>query len=375
VVERSLWFLPPALCHRQHGFIQVIWLKLDCPPDGSLKQFLLSVLEKLDIIIGTNYRREIGNGATIDRLILAVAKILASHHLGVLVIDEIQNLLDANGVGQAKMINTLVSYINEVKIPAVVIGTPRALQMLELTFRVARRLGDHGSFVWDKLPYGDEYLWFLECLSKYQWTKHPVSLLDLNKIFYQHTQGIHVLMVRLSQLSQLRAIRNGSERLTEELINQVANDKFKLMAPMLEALRKGNKKAIIRYEDLLHKELKEINDSVGREAKLSLLKERAQQRHQGSFERIRAVSALIHMGFEEGSIQKVVTDLFDADPNLSCDKAVRVILESLHMHTGITDRPTGKSLKEIVRDGSASGISPVDALASTDLVASPPKEA
>ncbi|MGO9952486.1 MAG: ATP-binding protein [Dissulfurispiraceae bacterium] len=374
VVERALWFLPRAVRHSKYGFVQVGWLKLECPPDGSPKQFLLDILEKLDERIGTQYREEIAknvNSAAIDSLIRSIAKILASHHVGMLVIDEIQNLLDANGVGQAKMINMLVSYVNEVKIPMVIIGTPRALKMLEGTFRVARRVGDHGSFVWDALPYEEEYMYFLERLFKYQWTLTAAPLTkEISKTFYERTQGIHVLTVRLSQLSQLRAIRSGTEQLTEKLINEVADDKFKLMAPMLKALKQGSKKAIVLYEDLLHKGVKEISEEVGREAKLSLLKEKAQSRNQGSFERIRTVSALVHLGFEESHIQKIVTDLFDTDPNLRCDKAVRMILESLHSRPVGKGDLTGESLMKIVQSGEASGKSPVDSLNSTGLVGS-----
>ena len=122
VVDRILNFFPQAILHEKQHFIQVVWLKLDCPLDGSLKQLLKTILEKLDALLGTEYRKTIGRGSTIDELILSVANIAAMHHLGVLVIDEIQNLLDASGVGQAKMLNFFVTFANEVKIPLITSG-------------------------------------------------------------------------------------------------------------------------------------------------------------------------------------------------------------------------------------------------------------
>ena len=309
-IERALSFLPQLLRHEKHHFVQVVWLKLDCPMDGSLKQLLGAILAKFDDMLGTSYRKSIGRGRTIDELILDVAKIAAQHHLGLLVIDEIQNLFDASGVGQAKMLNFFVTFANEAKIPVVTVGTTRALKLLEGTFREARRVGDHGTYIWDSLSLGAEWDFFLEGLWKYQWTAQFAPLTPaLSACMHRHTQGIHALVVRLFQLAQLRAISDGTECLSEALIDDVALSKFKLVAPMLEALRTGDKKAIERYEDLLNKGLTELSEDVESAAKLALLKAQAQSRNQSSAERLHAVSALIAMGFEQDRAQEVVNSL------------------------------------------------------------------
>lgn len=373
-IERALSFLPQIVRHENHHFVQVVWLKLDCPMDGSLKQLLGAMLAKLDDMLGTSYRKSIGRGRTIDELILDVAKIAAQHHLGLLVIDEIQNLFDASGVGQAKMLNFFVTFANEAKIPVVTVGTTRALKLLEGTFREARRVGDHGTYIWDSLSDGDEWSFFLDGLWKYQWTAQFAPLTPaLSACMYKHTQGIHALVVRLFQLAQLQAISDGTECLSEALIDDVALSKFKLVAPMLEALRTGDKKAIERYEDLLNKGLTELSEDVEHEAKLALLKAQAQSRNQSSVERLHAVSALIAMGFEQDRAQEVVSSLFDTQPDLTCSAAVRAILEALEAskESGEQEAAAGKSLKEIVQAAAASGASPSQALASAGFVASP----
>ena len=190
----------------------------------------------------------------------------------------------------------------------------------------------------------------------------------LSELFYKRTQGIPALVVRLFQLSQLQAIREGRDSLTEELIAEVAEEKFKLVAPMLEALRKDDKKAIMKYEDLLEKGLKEINTDVDREGKLALLKEQAQQRNQGAAERMRTVSALIAMGFEQDAIQDVVTQFFETHPKSTSSAAVRAILESLEGHKVNNSTAGKKSLKDIVQAASKSGGTPMNALSSAGLV-------
>lgn len=376
VVERALSFLPQLVRHEKHHFVQVVWMKLDCPLDGSLKQLLHGMLSKLDNMLGTSYRKIIGRGRTVDELVDDVAKVAAQHHLGLLVIDEIQNLLDASGVGQAKMLNFFVTFANEAKIPVVTVGTTRALSLLEGTFREARRVGDHGTYIWDALSEGDEWTHFLKSLWKYQWTAQVVPLTPaIESCMYKHTQGIHALVVRLFQLTQLQAISDGTECLSEALIDDVALRMFKLVAPMLEALRKGDKEAVKKYEDLLNKGLTELGKDVDREAKLSLLKEQAQSRNQGSAERFHTVSALIAMGLEQDRVQEAVNSLFDSMPGLNCSAAVRMILERLDEGRGPKMETAGKSLKEIVGSAAASGASPAEALTSAGIVAGEAKVA
>lgn len=376
VIERALSFLPQLLRHEKHQFVQVVWLKLDCPLDGSLKQLLYGMLSKLDNMLGTSYRKTVGRGRTVDELIDGVAKVAAQHHLGLLVIDEIQNLLDASGVGQAKMLNFFVTFANDAKIPMVTVGTPRALSLLEGTFREARRVGDLGTYVWESLSEDEEWSHFLEGLWKYQWTEQVAPLTPaLESCMYKHTQGIHALVVRLFQLTQLQAISDGTECLSEALIDDVASNRFKLVAPMLDALRRGDNKAIEKFEDLLNNGLIALGEDVEREAKLSLLKEQAQSRNQNSAERLRTVSTLIAMGLEQDRMQGAVNSLFDSTPDLICSAAVRMILERLDEGGEPKVKTAGKSLKEIVESAGVSGASPADTLASAGIVANEAKVA
>jgi len=191
VVERSLSFLPQVLCHRDYQFVQIVWLKIDCPPDGSLKQLLLGILAEIDQLIGTEYRLA-KRSTELDALKIDVGCIAHSHHLGMLVIDEIQNLLDASGIGRAKLQNFLVSFANEVKIPLVIVGTARAISLLQGTFRQARRTSDKGVLIWEPLSKRSEvWEFFLEGLFKYQWTNRPVTLTwRLADALHDLTQGI-----------------------------------------------------------------------------------------------------------------------------------------------------------------------------------------
>ncbi|MBR0695331.1 ATP-binding protein [Bradyrhizobium lablabi] len=253
IVERILSYYPQALIHPQYRFMQLVWLKVDCPLDGSLKQLLLSIIAQIDKKLGTKHYRVVGNRTEIDKLVLDVAKIAAQHNVGVLVIDEIQHLLDAPGVGLAKMLNFFVTFANDVKVPFVLVGTPRAEKLLSVMFREARRVSDAGTIYWDRMKPGTEWRYFIDRMWPFQWTAKPTPLTDeLSDAMFFETQGITALAVRLYQLVQLEAIRSEKELITKRLISEVASESFALLQPALGALRSGKASDLALFEDFFN---------------------------------------------------------------------------------------------------------------------------
>lgn len=376
VVERALSYLPQVLLHEELSFVQVVWMKLDCPPDGSLKQFLGEMLNSFDKLLGTTYGTSLNKTTTIDKLIFDVAKIAAMHCLGLLVIDETQNLLDGSGVGQEKMLNFFLTFANVVKIPLVTIGTPRALGLLNHQFRTARRVGDHGTYIWDRLAFGDEWDFFIDGIWKYQWTAKYVHLTsNLSKLVYDNTQGIHALVVRLFQLAQLQAIGDGSEVLTVELIEKVVSDRFRLVKPMLDIIASGKSKGSYKteklIEDLYVDGLKNLKGEIDKAAKNAALKAQAHEKSTNAAERTRAVSALISLGYPEDQAQSAVTGLFDVNPEMTSNIVVRTILESIEGIGEGKDTSDRDSLKSIIQSASEVGVSPATALITSGIIESP----
>jgi len=385
VVERTLSFLPQVLLHKQHGFVQVVWMKLDCPQDGNLKQLLLWMIAGFDDLLGTTHMNEVKGRITTDQLILFVAVLAHKYSLGILVFDETQNLLDANGDATTKTMNFFLTFANVVKIPLAFLGTKRASYLFDKQFRNARRAGEHGTFQWDRLKFGEEWTYFLESLWKYQWTAQVTPLTDsLSKLFYDKTQGIHALVVMLFQLSQFQAIRNGSnggdEALTEDLITQVALDRFKLSEFTLTYLRGYDstgkklknpelKKMGKILEDVFRDDLFDMRKEVENEGKIAKLKANAMENNKIRTERTNAVSALLAIGYEENTVEDAVTSLFEADSTMTAEKALLKILESMKGNADSNDAPDAQSLKSIIKAGIESGKSPQSALTSAGIIA------
>ena len=111
-MERILNLYPQVIHHgryRNREFInaQVVWVKLDCPFDGSVKGLCVNFFQALDDMLGTNYQRNYGQSRrTADEMLPNMALAAANHFLGVLVIDEIQRLSSARSGGADRMLKT-----------------------------------------------------------------------------------------------------------------------------------------------------------------------------------------------------------------------------------------------------------------------------
>lgn len=96
-VNRVLSFFPPVIRHQQlrGSNLQVVWIKIDCPPDGSINQLFHWILLEYDRLLGTRYAKEVGRDARLDQLINKVAAVAKHHYTGVIVIDEVQFAVNA----------------------------------------------------------------------------------------------------------------------------------------------------------------------------------------------------------------------------------------------------------------------------------------
>lgn len=165
-IESSLLMYPQVIHHSTYNgkpFIrkQIVWLKLNCPFDGSLKGLCFNFLQSVDSILGTNYFRKFASrGASVDMLIPIMAHLASLHGLGVLVIDEIQNLSFMKSGGAAKMLNYFTQLINTIGVPVVLVGTFKAMKLLSSSFSQARRSTGQGDMIMDRLEEGEEWDFF-----------------------------------------------------------------------------------------------------------------------------------------------------------------------------------------------------------------------
>lgn len=256
-IEKVLSLYPQCIKHLNYGeqpfyLQQLTWLKLDCPFDGSIKGLCINFFAEVDRLLDSTYSQKfLAAKTTIDAIIPRMAQIAWNHGLGILAIDEIQHLSQAKSGGSEKMLNFFVTLVNTLGIPIVLIGTTKAMSILQSEFRQARRGSGQGDLLWDRMQEDASWEIMIRSMWKYQWTKTRCPLTaELKKAIYTESQGIIDIAVKLYALAQIKAIADGTETVTPVTIHAVAAEKLSLVKPMLDALRSGDKRKLLRYEDI-----------------------------------------------------------------------------------------------------------------------------
>lgn len=184
-------------------------------------------------------------------LLIIMTQLVRQFQIGILVIDEIQHLSEAKGGGSDKMLNFFVTLVNTIGLPVVMIGTTKAMSILQGEFRQARRGSGQGDLIWDRMKNDAAWQVFVKSMWRYQWTGNSVPYMDeMVNTLYDESQGIIDIAVKLYAIVQIEAITGGKESFSAADIHEVAEKKLSLVKPMLNALRSGDRKKILRYEDI-----------------------------------------------------------------------------------------------------------------------------
>ena len=258
-LRRILEGYPKAIYHPELHLYQVPWLKLECPSNGSLKQLCKNFFVALDNRLGTKYRKRYGKARTgPDELVAEMAHLSQLHGIGVLIIDEIQNLRVPSLDGEQEMLNFFVTLVNDVGIPVVLIGTPKARRLFAKDFSHARRSSGLGSVSWPPMKPDANWEELTTLLWKYQWIKNKAALTDeIRQALYDCSQGVIDILIKLFVLCQWRAILTKTEVISVPLILQVYKDEFTAVHPMIAALKSGDADKIAMYGDLTMPDIEE----------------------------------------------------------------------------------------------------------------------
>ena len=157
-IQRILQRVPAVIFHPQHNIYQVPYLHIEMPYDGaSVKGLAESIFRKMDLLLpDANYGKQYGkerSGA--ETLMNHAARVLHMHAVGLLVVDELQNLENSPKNHDALM-TLLVSASNELGVPILFVGTNKAQSLLSQDFRQARRSIGIASSYWGPLLEGTE---------------------------------------------------------------------------------------------------------------------------------------------------------------------------------------------------------------------------
>ena len=277
-IERALSLKQQVIIHERFPHMagavqQILWLKIDVPPSGTLTELVRAMAEATDRALGSDYgvqfRRARESAWSMARRWL---KVIEGHFLGVLVLDELQNLfkLETKAVRSAQRsggdrpplrikddeaLKLILTLTNSSMIPVVVCSTPDGMHAIGSRMSTSQRLVTSGfHHIQHATTAEDEHFrkFLFPRLVDFQWLPQRLTATDeLRSTFHRLTAGIPRIAMALWVLANQRAISRGAQGLTAEDLEQVAATSLGPLQPAVQALLSHDPRRMRLYEDLL----------------------------------------------------------------------------------------------------------------------------
>ena len=198
---------------------------VQCPFDSSVKGLLLEILRKVDEVIDSNYYQNALRARTTTDMLIGSVSQVALNHIGLLVVDEIQNV--CNSKNGKSLVGMLTQLINNSGISICMVGTPESAVFFEQAMQLARRsLG----LRYDVMEYGASFRVFCETVYSYQYVKVRTEITEaIMEWLYEHTSGNISVVVSLIHDAQEIAILNGKEVLNLESLQEAYQKRLSML--------------------------------------------------------------------------------------------------------------------------------------------------
>ncbi len=226
-VRRCLSTMPQVIEHVEYQgqpcyCKQVLWLHVECPSDCSVKTLGFSVMAALDRAIGSKYLQSTQGlrSASASAIAVQTKILLTNHHVGLLVIDEIQNAVTtARKNRQEKpLLRYLVELTNETMTSIYFVGTPLAEELFISQEHLKRRT--RGIRLAPFRPDG-AYLDFLNKIWPYQYTVQMAELTtSIGNKMYNCSGGIPAYVIKIFAEAQAQALLTGRSCIDEQTIKR-----------------------------------------------------------------------------------------------------------------------------------------------------------
>lgn len=203
---------------------------VQCPFDSSVKGLLLEILRKVDECLNSKYyENALRVRATTDMLIGSVSQV-ALNHIGLLVVDEIQNV--CNSRHGKSLVGMLTQLINNSGISICMVGTPESSVFFEQAMQLARRsLG----LQYNVMEYNSYFRDFCHTLFSYRYVKYDATLNEaIIAWLYEHSAGIISVVVSLVHDAQEIAILSRKETLNLETLNEAYQKRLSFLHGFIE---------------------------------------------------------------------------------------------------------------------------------------------
>jgi hypothetical protein len=219
MLEQVLSYFPSVIEHESYKGHplnlrkQVVWIKVDCPSNSSVRDLCEEILSSLDLSLDREKTKPAG---TIGALVRQLEQCIKSSFLGMLVIDEMQNLQFKRTGGENNLLRFLHRLVNKLGVPLFFVANPPFDQTLVKELKAARRAESGYHHTMSVLAKeSDSWKAFIAQLWNYQWTNVYTELTDeLNHSLHLLSVGNIDMASRTYREAQRLVIGNVDERIT-----------------------------------------------------------------------------------------------------------------------------------------------------------------
>lgn len=227
LLEQVLNYFPSVILHNEYNgkkmeyHRQIVWIKVDCPNNSSVRDLCEEILASLDHIINKGQTKP---ETTIGKLTRQIEQKIKANFLGMLVIDEMQRLTMKRTGGENNLLNFLHSLVNKLGVPIFFCANPPFDETLARTLKAARRAESAGYFVMKPLERDSlEWDYFIQELWEMHWTNVSTELTkELNDKIFELSVGNLDMAHRIYRDAQRLVIGSDDESITVGVLQQAA---------------------------------------------------------------------------------------------------------------------------------------------------------
>lgn len=263
--------------HLTGGLRQPVWLSVEVPASGKAADLARALMEAWDAAMGTKrFAKWLAKEKVTDGMLALDEwrQVAVGHFLGVLHLDEIQNLFkltslkvrkDRKRAGQTselsivedQLLRWLLYLTNSGQIPLLVSGTPDGIGALTKRLSTLERITTMGYHPFE--PFSNalapEFRTFLGELGKYQFVRHKIAVDEaLANLIIGLTGGIQRVIIALWVAAHRVAFERKSDDLRLSDFSDAAKTWLAPLAPAIAAISTKDPEKMGHYEDLIRRD-------------------------------------------------------------------------------------------------------------------------
>jgi hypothetical protein len=270
LIERWLLGYPQVIRHESYDgtsliCLQLVFIKISVPHDATLYAFCLTYFSEIDRVLGTDYERQARSRRRIGAMTIFMNQVATTVSLGLLVVDDVQNLQHAKGNNAALVLNIFSAIVEQMGVSLVLLATPALQPLVEKSFRNSRKISSMGQVTMGLISEGDSYWQILSNKAwDYCYLKHPRALtFKVRHQWYRSCAGDSALMSLSFQLAQRSEI-GGREFIDETSFLRVMHTDLSFVQPVVDALLSKSADALLAFEDLIiSPRFRSLTESLG----------------------------------------------------------------------------------------------------------------